>query len=73
MSNFDKFLKWFASSKIASFFRVFAAVVLAQAVADFVQFGKFDFTNLEAWLIAACASTLPMLLRLLNPEDSLTL
>ena len=69
----NEFLKWFAESKIASFLRVFVAVVLAQAVSDFAKFGSFDFTNLEAWLIAACVSTLPMLLRLLNPEDNLTL
>lgn len=65
----DTFLKWFQSSPIASFLRVFAAVVLFQAMTDFVRLGHFDFTNLETWLIAGLASALPTILRWLNPED----
>lgn len=67
----DKFLQWFASSKIASFLRVFVAIVIAQAVSDFQKLGHFDFANLEQWAIIALVSAVPPLLRWLNPEDSL--
>lgn len=68
MQNFNK---WFAESKIASYLRALFAILVAQAVADFVKSGSLDFSNAEAWLIAALAATLPMLLRILNPADSL--
>ena len=67
----NEFLKWFAESKIASYLRVFLSIVIAQAVADFARIGSFDFSNIQAWLIAALVATLPVLMRSLNPEDTL--
>ena len=67
----EEFLKWFAESKVASFLRVFVTVLISSAVADFSKVGGFDFSRWEAWLIAAVVSATPMLLRLLNPADSL--
>jgi len=70
MTNFQK---WFAESLFASFLRSFLAIVIAQAVSDFARLGRFEFGNFEAWLIAALVATLPVLLRVLNPKDELTL
>jgi hypothetical protein len=67
----DKFLDWFASSPLASFLRVFAAIVLAQAVNDFVKLGHLEFVNLEQWVIVGLSAAVPTLLRWLNPADSL--
>jgi len=66
------FQNWFADSPLASFLRTFAAVVLSSAVADFVRVGQFEFTNWQAWAIAALVSALPALLRWLNPQDVLS-
>lgn len=65
------FYEWFASSPIASFLRVFAAIVLSQAVAHFAQVGTFDLSRWESWLIAALVASTPTILRWLNPADSL--
>ena len=67
----EKFLVWFASSPYASFLRTFLAIVIAQAVAEFAKLGTFDFSNYEAWLIAALVASVPALLRVLNPQDNL--
>lgn len=67
----EQFLKWFATSPIASFIRTFAATVLTLAIAEFSQIGAFDFTNWRVWVIAALVSAAPPLLRWLNPEDAL--
>lgn len=63
---------WWAESKIASWFRVFLAIVITQAISDFAQAGQFDFTNLNAWIIAALVATGPTLSRIFNPQDSLS-
>lgn len=65
----ENFLKWFASSPIASFLRVAFSIVLFMAVNDFVKLGHFDFSNAESWFIAGIASAVPALLRWINPED----
>jgi hypothetical protein len=61
--------EWLATSPIASFLRVFLALVVSQAVADFVQVGSFDFSNFEHWIITAVAAAIPGLLRWINPSD----
>jgi hypothetical protein len=66
----DEFLRWFATSPIASFLRVLLSTVITLAVADFVKLGAFDLSNWEAWLIAALAAAIPPLLRWLNPADT---
>ena len=68
--TFNDFTKWFASSPIASFLRVAFALVVSQAMADFVKSGSFDFTNSTTWIITALAAAIPTLLRWLNPSDT---
>jgi hypothetical protein len=65
----EKFTKWFATSPIASFLRVAFALVLSQAMADFVKSGSFDFSNSTQWIITAVAAAIPGLLRWINPSD----
>ncbi len=65
----NSFYKWFAQSPLASFLRVFVAILLASAVPEFVALGSFDFSKWQSWVIAALASATPLLLRWLNPAD----
>jgi len=65
----DKLFVWLNSSPLASFFRVFIALVMAQATNDFIRMGKFDFANWQTWFVVAIASAVPPVLRWLNPED----
>ena len=67
--TFEKFTKWFATSPIASFLRVAFALLISQAMADFVKIGAFDFSNLNTWIITALAAAIPGLLRWINPSD----
>jgi len=69
MKTWDDFLKWFAASPIASWLRVFVAIVLGAAVADWADLGGFDFSNWQVWLLAGAVSVLPMVIRWLNPQD----
>lgn len=66
-----QFQIWFASSPVASFLRTFLAIVISSAVADFAKIGAFDFSRWESWLIAGVIAAAPVLLRWLNPADSL--
>lgn len=68
--TFEKFTQWFATSPIASFLRVFAALVISQAVADFVKIGNFNFANYQLWIITALSASVPLILRWLNPADT---
>jgi len=68
-----KFQVWFNESPFASYLRALVAVVISNAVVEFVRVGHFDFTNWQTWGIGALAATLPTLLRLLNPADKLNL
>jgi len=63
------FESWFATSPVASWLRVFAAVVLAMFIADGADVFAVDTTDLRAWLAAGLASALPLALRWLNPSD----
>ncbi len=63
------FQEWFATSMIASWLRVFVAVIVAMFIADGADIFAVDATDLRAWLAAAFASTLPLVLRFLNPSD----
>lgn len=64
-----RFESWFATSPLASALRVFAATVLALAVAAWVESGSISLAQWETWVIAACASAVPVVLRALNPLD----
>ena len=60
---------WLARSPLASALRVFVAVVLSMAVAQWVAAGSIDFGAWEVWVIAALSSCLPTLIRYINPAD----
>ena len=64
------FQDWLATSPLASFLRVFIAIVLAQAVDAFVKVGTFDFSNYQSWMIAGLVAAVPVLIRWLNPADT---
>ena len=66
----ETFWVWFAKSPLASALRVFVMIVVSMALADFVATGDISWTNWEAWVIAAMASAVPMLLRWINPADA---
>ena len=66
MYNFEK---WFATSPLAAFARVFVSVVIGAAVADFTKVSQFDFSNWQTWLIAGIVAASPVLMRWLNPQD----
>ena len=63
------FADWFARSPLASALRVFIAVVITMALAQWTTTGSFDFTAWQTWVIAALASAVPPILRWLNPQD----
>jgi hypothetical protein len=63
------FADWFARSPLASALRVFAAVLITLAVAQWAAAGSIDFAAWQTWVIAALASAVPTVLRWLNPED----
>jgi hypothetical protein len=69
----EQFQAWFNESPLASYLRSLFGVVVALAVADFVKVGQFDFSGWQMWFIAALSATLPVLSRLLNPKDELSL
>ena len=62
--------KWLATSPLASALRVFAATLLALAVAAWVESGSISLDAWQTWVIAACAAAVPVVLRALNPADS---
>lgn len=68
----EQFTLWFATSKTASYLRVFVAIFLYQAVTEFQRSGAIDLTNWVSWVIAGLVSFLPMLARVSNPEDTLS-
>jgi hypothetical protein len=70
---FDNFLKWYATSKLASYVRVFLAIVAAQAVLDFNRLGVIDFQNWQTWVIAGLVALVPTASRVANPQDKLSL
>ena len=63
------FADWFPPSPLASALRVFLAVALSMAVADWVANGTINLTSWQTWVIAALASAVPTVLRWLNPQD----
>ena len=67
----EQFKIWFATSREASYLRVFVAIVLYQMISEFQRTGSFVLTNWVSWVIAGLVSFLPMLSRVANPEDSL--
>lgn len=63
------FREWFATSPLASWLRVFGAVILSAAVADWSTKGSIDLGAWQTWVIAGLVSALPTAMRYLNPND----
>jgi hypothetical protein len=63
------FKEWFATSPLASWLRVFGAVILSAAVADWSTKGSIDLGAWQTWVIAGLVSALPTAMRYLNPSD----
>ena len=64
-----RFMIWLGRSPIASAFKVGVTVILAMAVAEWTQSGTIAFDKWQTWVIAACASALPVIVNYLNPAD----
>lgn len=64
-----RFMIWLGRSPIASAFKVGISVLLAMAVAEWTQSGTIAFDKWQTWVIAACASALPVIINYLNPQD----
>jgi len=64
-----RFMIWLGRSPIASAFKVGITVILAMAVAEWTQSGTIAFDEWQTWVIAACASALPVIINYLNPQD----
>ena len=64
-----RFMTWLGRSPIASAFKVGITVILAMAVAEWTQSGTIAFDKWQTWVIAACASALPVIVNYLNPQD----
>lgn len=62
-----RFLNWLGRSPLATAVKVGVSVVLAMAVADWTQTGVIGFGKWQTWVIAACASALPVIVNYLNP------
>jgi len=63
------FAEWFSTSPVASALRVFVAIILAAAVADWSTAGTINFASWQTWVIAGAVSALPVITRWLNPYD----
>jgi hypothetical protein len=63
------FQNWLAVSPLASAGRVFLAILVTLAVADWVATGSIDFSAWQTWTIAAISAAIPTVIRWLNPED----
>jgi hypothetical protein len=61
--------EWLAKSPLASALRTFVAVVITLAVADWTTGGTISLDRWQTWVIAAATSTLPVIVRWLNPAD----
>ena len=62
-------LNWLATSPLASAAKVFVAIVLTLAVADFATDGVIDFSHWQTWVIAGLGSAVPVIVNWLNPAD----
>ena len=63
------FQAWLAVSPLASAGRVFVAILVTLAVADWVATGSINFGAWQTWVIAAVSAAIPTVIRWINPED----
>jgi hypothetical protein len=59
------FREWFAASPLASWLRVFSAVIISAAIADWSTKGTIDLGAWQTWVIAGLVTAM----RYLNPSD----
>lgn len=67
----QKFLKWLATSPLATFAKIFLATLLAAAVADWQDAGVIDFADYRTWILAAIIAAIPTIINWLNPQFTL--
>lgn len=65
----NRLLEWLALSPLASALKVFTAIVLSFAVADFARTGAIDFADWQTWVIAGLGAAVPVIVNWLNPSD----
>jgi hypothetical protein len=65
-----RFQEWLATSPLASMLRTFAAIVVAMFIADGADLWSVEAADLRTWVSVAFASSLPVIVRWLNPADS---
>lgn len=63
------FQAWLAVSPLASAGRVFIAILVTLAVADWVANGSINFGAWQTWVVAAVSAAIPTVIRWINPED----
>lgn len=69
-STLEKFQKAVAGTPMGTALKSFIAIVVAAGVADFVGAGNISLSNWQTWVISGMASTTPIIVNWLNPEDS---
>lgn len=67
MSAFDK---WFATSPLASFLKIFGAYLLSTAVAAWATTGVISLDQWQTWVIGGLVSAIPVIINWLNPNDA---
>lgn len=65
----EKFLVWLAHSPIATFLKVFVAVIIGAAVADWSKTGAITLTDWQDWVIGALVAAVPVIINWLNPQS----
>ena len=68
--NLEKLEKAIAGTPLGTAFKSFIAIVIAAGVADFVGAGDISLSNWQTWVISGLASTTPIIVNWLNPEDA---
>jgi uncharacterized lipoprotein YddW (UPF0748 family) len=64
------FLNWLATSPLATFLKVFGAVILSTAVADWAKDGNISLADWQTWVIAGLVASIPVLINWLNPQHT---
>lgn len=65
-----KFEEWLANSVLGSALKVFLGLVIAAAVANWVEEGTINFDKWQTWVIGALAVATPIVINYINPKDS---
>jgi len=65
----EGFKTWLGTTPLASWFKVFVSALLGAWLVDLTGAGEIDFSNWQAWLVAALVSLLPVIVNWLNEGD----